>query len=60
MQTAQPDFTRPFPAVNCPICRATMSVTMAHAAPDDLDKISYRCKECGVEMRHTYERVREF
>jgi transposase-like protein len=58
MQT-QLGFSRTFPAVHCPICRATMSVTVVEAMPGDLNKIRYRCKECGVEMQHTYERDRD-
>ena len=45
-------------AIQCPICQAMMGVTVVEGA-GELDKIRYVCRECGVEMQHTYERHRD-
>jgi hypothetical protein len=36
-----------------------MGVTVVEAPSGHLNKLRYLCKECGVEMQHTYERDRD-
>jgi hypothetical protein len=37
-----------------------MSITVIESSPGDLDRYSYCCKDCGVEMRPTSDRIRDF